>query len=338
MEKQPTDTLATSLTSTDTHKDSLHQHKPVLGISDCLTGSEVRFNGGHKRNRYCTDTLSEHVDFKPVCPEVGIGMPVPRPPIRMVKTHRDQDIKVIATDTPTNDYTAELRQYAHGVKPQLQGISGFIFMQKSPSCGVNSSKVYLDNGYPIESGPGAFADEFIQLMPLVPVIEAGQLNDAGLRENFMTRVFAYHEWQTQVLTDLSVNTLLEFHRRHKLQIRIHHEPSMRVLGRLLSDLKQADLQPIADEYIKIFMQAMKKPVRRPQQANLLFRIQKHIKRCLSKEEKAEVMTLIEQYRQGIVPFIVPMTVLKFFVGKYKADTNIAAMNPYPAQLGLQNHI
>lgn len=318
--------------------------KPVLGISECLTGSEVRFNGGHKRSRYCTETLSEYFEFKALCPEVGIGMSVPRPPIRMVandgakKPEQVTDIRVIATDAPDEDYAQSLRHYAHGAIPQLQGISGYIFMQKSPSCGVNSSKVYGDKGYPLFSGAGAFADEFMKLMPLVPVIEAGQLNDAGLRENFMTRVFAYHEWLTQVEANLTVKSLLEFHRRHKLQIRIHKEKSMRELGRLLANLKEADLNVVAGEYISIFMDALKQPVRRPQQANLLYRIQKHIKRCLSKEEKAEVMGLIEQYRQGIIPLIVPMTLLKFFVNKYKADTNIAAMEPYPSNLGLQNHI
>lgn len=312
------------------------QRKPVLGISDCLTGAEVRFNGGHKRSRYCTDTLSEYFDFRPVCPEVGIGMSVPRPPIRMVE--KGDEIRVIATDAPDQDYTQQLRQYAHGAMPQLTGISGYVFMQKSPSCGVNSSKVYGENGYPAYSGPGAFADEFMKLMPLVPVIEAGQLNDAGLRENFMTRVYAYFEWQTQVEENLSVNALLEFHRRHKLQLRIHKEKSMRVLGRLLANMKEAELETVAKEYIEIFMDALKQPIKRPQKANLLYRIQKHIKRNLNKEEKAEVMGLIEQYRQGIVPLIVPMTLLKFFVNKYKADTDVAVMNPYPMSLGLQNNI
>ena len=310
--------------------------KPVLGISECLTGSEVRFNGGHKRSRYCTDVLATYFDCTPVCPEVGIGMSVPRPPIRMVA--KGDDIRVIATDHPDQDYTEQLRQYAHQTQSQFAGISGFVFMQKSPSCGVNSSKVYSENGYPATSAAGAFADEFMKLNPIVPVIEAGQLNDAMLREHFLMRVYAYYEWQTQVMAKLTVNTLLEFHRRHKLQLRIHKEKAMREMGRMLADLKTANLEQVAANYIELFMDALKKPVRRPQHANLLYRIQKHIKRCLSKDEKAEVMGLIEQYRQGIVPLVVPMTLLKFFVNKYKADTNIAAMYPYPSELGLQNQI
>lgn len=310
---------------------------PVLGISDCLTGSEVRYNGGHKRSRYCTDVLSEFVEFMPLCPEVGIGLGTPRSAIRMV-SQDDEQVKVIATDRPEVDHAPHLREYAHRVQQKIESVSGYIFMQKSPSCGFSSGKIYRENGYPESRASGVYADQVVKNNPQLPVIEAGQLNDAGLRENFLTQVYAYQDWMMNVKSHLSVNAILEFHRRHKLQIRIHHEPSMRVLGRLLANLKGVDLEPIAKEYFEIFMGALKKNVGRPQQANLLYRIQKHMKRKLDKKEKAKVMDSIEQYRQGIVPMIVPMTLLQFFLEKYGMKSNVSVMAPYPEQLGLRSSI
>lgn len=313
--------------------------KPVLGISECLTGAEVRFNGGHKRNRYCTDVLSEYVEFKTACPEVGIGLSTPRPAIRMVAHGDDvEQVKVIATDQPQIDHAPQLKNYAQTIQPQFRDISGFIFMQKSPSCGLHSGKIYRENGYPASRGSGVFAEEMVRLNPQLPVIEAGQLNDAGLRENFLTQVYAYQDWQLSVAANLTVNSILEFHRRHKLQIRIHHEPSMRILGRLLANLKGVDLEPIANEYFQVFMAALKKNIGRPQQANLLYRIQKHMKRKLNKSEKAKVMDSIDQYRKGIVPMIVPMTLLQFFLEKYELKSNVSVMAPYPEQLGLRSSI
>lgn len=317
-------------------QESMEKVKPTIGLSDCLTGAQVRFNAGHKRNRYITETLSHYFDFKAFCPEVAIGLSTPRPAIRMVQ--QDDNIKVIAKESPDIDYFDALKNYANTIAPVVKDLTGYIFMQKSPSCGVLSAKVYGENGYMVESGAGAFAGELIKSNPNLPVIEAGMLGDSVLRENFLLQVFAYHDWKVNVEVNLSANSLLDFHRRHKLQLRAHDEVTMRRLGTMLSNIKQADLETTAEIYLSNFMAAMKKTVKRPQQANLLYRLQKHLKRLLSEEEKAEVMSLIQQYREGIIPLIVPMTLLKFFVQKYKADNTIAALNPYPAPLGLQNSI
>lgn len=308
--------------------------KPVLGISDCLMGREVRYNGGHKRSRYCTDVLAEFFDFKALCPEVAIGLPVPRPAIRMAQ--QGDQVRVIASDNSSLDYTQPLVDYAREVIPTLGHLSGYIFMQKSPSCGVDSSKVYGESGYPVERANGVFADQVIRALPLLPVTEAGQLNDRPIRENFIARVYAYHDWQCSVACQPSSAALIQYHQRHKLQLIAHSEATARALGQSLADLKQRDIHEVADQYIHRFMKATAKPAPRKRQANVLVRLHRYLKALMNEAERSESLSLIEQYRQGIVPLVVPMTLLKFFMKKYRPEAPI--YEPYPHRLGLQNDI
>lgn len=310
--------------------------KPVLGVSECLLGKEVRYNGGHKHSRYLTAVLSQYFDFRPICPEVQIGMTVPRPPVRLAQIN--DKIRVIATDQPETDYSDALRGLAIEVAPSMRDLSGFIFMQKSPSCGVKSTKVYGEKGQPLFMGDGAFSSELMQQLPLMPVTEIGRVNDSPIRENFISAVYAYFDWQTNVSEHLSAKSLIDFHHRHKLMLAAHNEKVAKHLGRLLSQLKGQTLEHIAHHYITEFMNAMKLPVSRKRHASILVRMQRYLKRKLDQSEKKELNGLIEHYKKGLVPLVVPMTLVRFFMKKYQEHEALKVLDKYPMELGLENTI
>ncbi|MFT5719404.1 MAG: hypothetical protein ACI9T7_003618 [Oleiphilaceae bacterium] len=310
--------------------------KPILGISECLLGKEVRYNGGHKKSRYCTDVLSEYFDFQAICPEVLIGLPVPRKAIRIVDVAGKN--QVIATDNPSVDYMQDLTDLASKMAPSLSTLCGYIFMQQSPSCGVGSAKIYNDRGHPSTKANGAFSDKLISALPLLPVTEAGRLNDAGIRENFIAGVYAYAQWQQDISVNLSAQKLIDFHYRHKLKLFAHDELAAKELGLLLADLKGKDLSEVAGRYISVFMQAIKKPITRKRHANILVKLQRFLKNYLSVPEKNELNVLFSHYRNGVVPLIVPMTVLRFLMRKYEQLDALSMSHIYPMELGLENRI
>lgn len=310
--------------------------RPLLGISACLMGDNVRYNGGHKRSRYCAEVLSRYFEFRSVCPEVAIGLAVPRPTIRTVES--SGTIKVIASDNPELDYTQKLRQLADSLHPKVQLLSGFIFMQKSPSCGVGSSKLYNEKNHPATKTDGVFASAVMAAFPLLPVTEAGQLNDAGIRENFILQVYAYHQWRYGVMEHLSKAALQSFHHRFKWHLNTHNSAVARELGQLLAKCTDSSLESVSEQYISKFMLAMKKPVTRKRQARHLIEWLRYLKKMLNPKETTELRALIEHYREGIVPLIVPMTLVRFLVKKYGSDADLALLEPYPFDLGLQNGI
>ncbi|MGQ7959103.1 YbgA family protein [Pseudomonas sp. SP16.1] len=310
--------------------------KAKLGISACLLGAEVRFNGGHKRSRLCSDSLAEHFDFVPVCPEVGIGMPVPREPIRLVGDPAAP--RAVGTLDRQRDVTDDLAAYAERMAEELQGICGFIFMQQSPSCGLERVKVYQDGGRPSEPGRGIFAAAFCARHPDLPVEEDGRLNDAVLRENFLTRVFAYAEWQRLLQRGLTRRALIAFHSRYKYLLLATDAQRYRTLGRLLGDLALHDLAALAPRYFSELMAALKKCATRGTHSNVLQHLAGYLKRSLSAPEKQEMQQLIGQYREGVVPLVVPLTLLKHHFRRhpdhYVAEQ--AYLQPHPERLSLRN--
>lgn len=310
--------------------------KPVLGISECLTGKEVRYNGGHKLSRFCTQVLSQYFDFQPVCPEVMIGLSVPRPTIRLAE--KEGQVRVIASDNANIDYSDQLKGLAHELAPSMNGLSGFIFMQKSPSCGLNSTKVYGEKGQPVYMADGAFSGELKQLLPLLPVTEVGRLNDNPIRENFISSVYAYHDWQTNVQASPSIKNMMAFHHRHKLMLMAHKESVALSLGQLLANSKGQDLNQLSTTYIESFMGALAQPVSRGRHASIMMRMQGFLKRKLDRSEKQELSGLIEHYKKGVIPLVVPMTLIRFFMKKYQEHEALSMINAYPMELGLENGI
>jgi uncharacterized protein YbgA (DUF1722 family)/uncharacterized protein YbbK (DUF523 family) len=312
-----------------------------IGISSCLLGESVRFNGGHKHSHFCTDVLGQYFQFIPVCPEVGIGMGIPRPPIRLIASSAGP--QAVGVSDPTQNFTTQLTAYAQQKSGELQGISGYILMQKSPSCGYERVKLYRDNGYPADEGAqGIYAAEFARLNPLLPIEEAGRLNDAMLRENFITRVFAYADWQNILQQGLDKKTFLDFHVRYKYLMMAHHVATYQKLGPLVANLKARPLEEIAEEYFSIFMQGLQHLATRKKHSNVLYHLQGYLKEKLNARQKQELNQHIEQYRKGLTPLVVPLTLLKSHLNEYADTTSYVLgqkyLDPHPYELGLRNAI
>ncbi|MFC3940022.1 DUF1722 domain-containing protein [Pseudomonas gingeri NCPPB 3146 = LMG 5327] len=313
--------------------------KPRIAISACLMGAEVRYNGGHKESRLCSRTLSEYFDFLPVCPEVAIGLGTPREPIRLVGD--PQHPRAVGTVHPDTDVTHALADYGTRMAAELKDICGYIFMQKSPSCGLERVKVYQDGGRPAEhAGRGIFAQVFCARHPDLPVEEEGRLNDPVLRENFLTRVFAYAAWQELCASGLSRRALTDFHARHKYLLMAHNPPQYKALGHLLGSMGKSDPNEVGPRYFSELMAALKKCATRRTHTNVLQHLSGYLKQTLSAADKQEMQQLIGQYRLGIVPLVVPLTLLKHHFRQHP-DPYVALqvyLQPHPENLSLRNAI
>ncbi|KPA94351.1 YbgA family protein [Pseudomonas asplenii] len=318
---------------------SVSRTKPKIAISACLMGAEVRYNGGHKESRLCSQSLSEHFDFLPVCPEVAIGLGTPREPIRLVGD--PQQPRAVGTVHGERDVSRALTDYGTRMANELTDICGYIFMQKSPSCGLARVKVYQDRGRPAEhAGRGLFAAAFCALHPDLPVEEEGRLNDPVLRENFLTRVFAYADWQQLLAAGLSRRALTEFHSRHKYLLMAHNPEQYKVLGNLLGSMGRADPNEIGPHYFSQLMSALKKCATRRTHTNVLQHLSGYLKHSISAEDKQEMQQVIGQYRLGIVPLVVPLTLLKHHFRQYP-DPYVGLqvyLQPHPENLSLRNSI
>lgn len=308
-----------------------------IGISACLLGEPVRFNAGHKQSLLCTEVLAQHFDFVSLCPEMAIGLGAPRPAIRLQGD--TQAPRAVVSRSNEIDVTDALHSYGQQVAEQYEDICGFILMQKSPSCGVYRVKVYQDNGYSAPGGGrGIFAAALMQARPDLPVEEDGRLNDPVLRENFITRVYAYARWQQLLKNGLTREALYRFHASYKYQLLASSRQHYQSLGQLLAKPSQEPLEALAKRYFSGFMQALSRPASRGSHCNVLQHIAGYLKRHLSNEDKRELQQAITEYRLGEVPLVVPLTLLKHHFRHYP-DSYIAQqayLQPHPAPLGLRN--
>jgi uncharacterized protein YbgA (DUF1722 family)/uncharacterized protein YbbK (DUF523 family) len=309
--------------------------KIPVGISSCLIGENVRFDGGHKRDAYIVGTLSEYFEFRPFCPEVAIGLGVPRPTLHLVK--KGQMIRCVGIKNPYHDVTDSLRDYASREQPRHAELCGYILKKDSPSCGMERVKVFY-NDQPRREGVGIYAQELLKNHPLLPVEEEGRLGDPNLRENFIQRVYVLHRWKQMLAEGLTPQSLTTFHARHKLIIMSHGD--YRDMGQLLASVSKANVQAAAEQYIGQLMAILKKVTGRTQHVNVLQHIQGYLKKDLSADNKAELCEIIERYRHGEVPLIVPLTLLKHHFRKspdpYIEDSYY--MSPYPQELRLINQL
>jgi uncharacterized protein YbgA (DUF1722 family)/uncharacterized protein YbbK (DUF523 family) len=314
-------------------------HKPKLGISACLLGAEVRFNGGHKESQLCTRALTEYFEFVPACPEVAIGMGIPREPIRLVGDAENP--QALGSVNRELNVTQALADYGVQMATELDDISGYIFMQKSPSCGLERVKVYRENGAPVDGGGrGVYAQAFCARHPNLPVEEDGRLNDPVLRENFITRVFAYAAWHQLLCAGLTRRSLTEFHSRYKYQLMANDPVQYKALGKQLGNMGRSDPNDIAAQYFSDLMSALKKCATRRTHTNVLQHLTGYLKQTIGAADKQEIQQLITQYHQGIVPLIVPLTLLKHHFRQHP-DPYVALqvyMQPHPENLSLRNAI
>ena len=279
-----------------------------IGVSSCLLGEEVRYNGGHKRSRYVTDILAEYFDYVPLCPELAIGLGVPRPPIRLVG--KIASPQAISPDDSSIDATEALDQYGRDIGRTHTFISGFILKSKSPSCGMDRVKVYDHNGVPSPNGRGLFARALMETQPLLPCEEEGRLNDPGLRGSFLERVFAFHGWQCLVAEGLTPRDLVEFHTEYKFLLLAHDQEAMRRLGRLVAQAGSGDLESLGHEYIAGMMKGLGKPAKRRSQVNVLQHLAGFLSDKLDEGDRAELDETIHAYRREELPIIAPLTLIR----------------------------
>lgn len=309
--------------------------KIQVGISGCLLGEKVRFDGGHKRDKYICDILGDVFEFVSVCPEVDIGMSTPRPPIRLVGD--PESPRLVGVKDPSLDVTDDMQRYAKNKVKEFDNLSGYILKRASPSCGMERVKVYRKN-MPSKQGRGLFAQALMTAYPILPIEEEGRLNDPILRENFLERVFIYRRWQQLMANGLSKKRLVEFHTAHKLTLLAHHTPSYQRLGQLIANLTIAPLATIAPDYITDLMTTLKRyRATRRKQTNVLHHCMGYLKRDISPDDKQELSTLIMDYHEGKVPLVVPITLLQHHFRRYPNSymAQQTYLCPYPKEFMLR---
>ncbi|ELN4154997.1 YbgA family protein [Citrobacter braakii] len=312
--------------------------QPVIGISGCLTGSAVRFDGGHKRMGFVMDELAQWVTFKPVCPEMSIGLPVPRPALRLVQTAQG-NIRICFSHAPGEDVTDKMSDFTASYINGLGGLSGFIVCAKSPSCGMERVRLYDEKGNRgRKEGTGLFTGTLMETYPWLPVEEDGRLHDPVLRENFVERVFALHELNMLRATGLTRHGLLNFHSRYKLQLLAHHQAGYRDIGPFVASLHQwDDLDAFFVVYREKLMAILKKPASRKNHTNVLMHIQGYFRDRLNTRQRGELRDVILNYSGGLLPILAPLTLLKHYLAEYP-DSYLLTQNyfdPYPKDLALR---
>ena len=308
-----------------------------IGISACVLGEPVRFDGGHKASTFCLQQLNPLVKFVAICPEQAIGLGVPRPAIRLQRDELQQ-IRLVQSRDNRIDHTDQMLQYTEKLLPTLTTLSGYVVCAKSPSCGMERVRVYDDAGQQLgKVGTGIFTHQLMQRYPRLPIEEDGRLSDPALRENFITRIFACHDYQQQMQDGFSVAKLVNFHSRYKFLVMAHSPVAYRELGRLVAGAKLFNPAQLAERYLNDLMQALKNIASRKQHANVLQHLQGFLKKSLSSAEKSELTDLIHRYRQGFLPLMAPLTLLGHYLRQYPNQYISAQryLNPYPEQLGLR---
>jgi uncharacterized protein YbgA (DUF1722 family)/uncharacterized protein YbbK (DUF523 family) len=309
-----------------------------MGISKCLLGENVRYDGGHQHDRYLTDTLGNYFEYTPVCPEVEYGLPIPRESLRLVGKPENARLMTIKSGI---DHTDGMLKWADGKLKELEkeDLCGFVFKSKSPSSGMAAVKVYGPSGMPVHKGVGIFAGAFMKRFPLLPVEEDGRLHDPLLRENFIERVFVYKRWQELEVRGKSMKNLIEYHTDHKLLVLSHSPKHYSILGKLVAAAKnyKGDLY---GDYIKTLMEGLRLIATVKKHTNVLHHIMGYFKKQLTADEKQELMEIIENYHKQLVPLIVPITLLTHYMRKHGEPylERQYYLHPHPMELMLRNHV
>jgi len=319
----------------DVKLDAASHPKIRLGISSCLLGQRVRYDGNHMHDGFITGTLGKFFEFVPVCPEVAIGLGVPRPPIRLIGLASAP--RAVGIDDPALDVTDKLATYGNRMAQELIDVSGYILKSKSPSCGMERVKVYRRGGMSARAGRGVYATAFLVARPGLPAEEEGRLNDPRLRENFIERVFSYRRWQAEEAAGLTAARLVEFHTRHKLALLAHGTETYRQLGRLVARAGRKGLKDLADEYLRRFMDALARPATPARHANVMIHLMSYLKKELDAADKAELLELIHSYRAGEAPLAAPITLLRhhFRVRPHPYVARQTYLYPDPGELLLR---
>jgi uncharacterized protein YbgA (DUF1722 family)/uncharacterized protein YbbK (DUF523 family) len=310
-----------------------------LGISACLLGQQVRFDGGHKWDRFITDTLGKYVDFIPVCPEVECGLGIPREAMHLAGNPQNPRLVTVRSGL---DHTDRMLTWARQrvVDLEKEELCGFIFKSDSPSSGMERVKVYGPSGTPTKTGVGLFARAFMEHFPLLPVEEEGRLHDPKLRENFIEAIFTLKRWREMLALDGGRGAVVDFHTRHKLLLRSHSLEHLRQLGKLVAQAASLPFPELCDRYQKLLLEALARKSTYKKNTDVLYHLMGYFKDDLSADEKKELREIIDLYHRNLVPLIVPVTLINHYVRKYDQAylKEQWYLNPHPIELQLRNHV
>lgn len=310
-----------------------------LGISSCLLGNHVRYDGSNSWDRFLTDTLGQYVEYVAVCPEVECGLGIPREAMHQVGDPHHPRLVTVRTD---KDYTDRLVSWAvrRVVELEREDLCGFIFKKGSPSSGMERVKVYNEKGMAEKKGIGIFARIFMEHFPLLPVEEDGRLHDVELRENFIERIFTLKRWREILGEKMSYGRIVDFHTKHKLLILSHSQKHYRTMGSLAAQVKNIPRKTFYKRYERLLMEALVHKATSKKHANVLHHMMGYFKKQLTTDEKQEVLEIIDHYREGSLPLIVPITLINHYVRKYDQPylRQQYYLNPHPIELQLRNHV
>ncbi|WP_281556882.1 DUF523 and DUF1722 domain-containing protein [Thalassomonas sp. RHCl1] len=304
-----------------------------IGLSACLAGHAVRYNGGHTQSRLCLDVLSKHFTFKTFCPEVAAGFGTPRPTMRL--TGDPSAPKLVFSKGDGGDLSEQLIKGFTPELAEMAALDGYILMKNSPSCGLQRVKVYQENGHPHQvKSAGLFAKALKKAYPSMPIEEEGRLNDNKIFDNFVQRIYAYHNFRTEVMAQPGLHKLTQFHSSYKYLLMAHDQRKCRELGQLLASGKKMPLQQLTGRYLAQFMQALEQPASKKNHANALLHILGYIKKSLPSPAKQDILAVIDRYKSGITPLATPLALLSHYLNQH-GSVYIKAqryLNPYPQSM------
>jgi len=302
-------------------------------------GKNIRYDGGHKLDRFLTDTLGQYVEYVPVCPEVECGLPVPRESMHL---EGDPESPRLVTSRTNQDMTGRMLRWAmkRVVELEKEELCGFIFKSDSPSSGMERIKVYNEKGMPVKKGVGMFARTFMEHFPLLPVEEDGRLHDPKLRDNFIERIFTLKRWREVLAKKESRENLVDFHTQHKLLILSHSPKHYQAMGKLVAKAKEISIKELYQQYQTILMESLQVKTTPKKNANVLQHMLGYFREQLSAAEKKELLEVIDHYRQEYIPLIVPITLIQHYVRKYDQPylKQQIYLTPHPWELQLRNHV
>jgi uncharacterized protein YbgA (DUF1722 family)/uncharacterized protein YbbK (DUF523 family) len=310
-----------------------------IGISSCLLGNNVRWNGGHRHDRYLTDTLGQYVEWVPVCPEVEIGLGTPRETLRLVGDPADPQLVTTKTGI---DHTDRMKKWAGERLKALEkeNLCGFIFKSDSPSSGMIRVKVYGKKGMPQKKGVGIFARAFMDHFPLIPVEDDGRLRNPLIRENFIDQVFTLKNWRDMHSRRLCVGNVVDFHSRNKLVLMAHSPRHLKQMGAMVAGGKRMGCALLYLEYEKLLLAALRLKTTVKKHFNVMMHMLGYFRKQLTGDEKQELLEVMEHYKQSLVPLVVPLTLFKHYVRKYDQPylEQQTYLTPHPIDLKLRNHV
>jgi uncharacterized protein YbgA (DUF1722 family)/uncharacterized protein YbbK (DUF523 family) len=314
-------------------------HKIPIGISACLLGENVRYNGGHSHSNYCDNVLSEYFEYQKFCPEMAAGFGTPRPTLRLEGDPNSP--RMTFTKNTGEDVSEAFMAASNPYLEKLSHLDGYILMKKSPSCGMERIKVYQENGHPhMQRSAGLFTKELQKRYPLLPIEEDGRLNDPILRENFLLRVFTHHDFRLSVSNEPKMKELIAFHSRYKYMVMAHSQPVYRQLGRLLSGNDPRSVAELKDAYFEILMTTLSQPAERKNHCNVLMHLVGYLKHAVDVSVRKDILDVVEQYRRGEVNLATPITLLRHYLKHYGSEyiNGQSYFIPYPSPLGIRNTV